>query len=103
MKTPQDQFRGGRCEGISLQHTELIGNSTGEHCLSNNSQLTSHSVTCHCAVTVSTSDGGDSSPGYIIQLMNLQSEEVGGGVIKVRGGVIKVGGGSSRYGVGSSR
>ena len=79
MKTPQDQVRGGRGEGISLQHTELIGNSTGEHYLSTNSQLTSHSVTCHCVVTVSTSDRGDSSPGYIIRLMSLQCEEVGGG------------------------
>ena len=30
-----------RSKGISLQHTELIVNSTGEHYLSNNSQLTS--------------------------------------------------------------
>ena len=80
MKTPQDQVRGGRGEGISLQHTELIGNSTGEHYLSTNSQLTSQ-----CDVTVSTSDRGDSSPGYFIRLTSLQCEEVVGGVIKVRG------------------
>ena len=79
MKTPQDQVRGGRGEGISLQYTELIGNSTGEHYLLTNSQLTSHSVTCHCVVTVSTSDRGDSSPGYISQLTSLQCEEVEGG------------------------
>ena len=79
MKTPQDRSWGGRGEGISLQHTELIGNTTGKHCLSTNLQLTSHSVACHCVVTVSTGDRGDSSPGYIIRLTSLQSEEVGGG------------------------
>ena len=76
MKTPQDQVRGRRGEGISLQHTELICNSIGEHYLPTNSQFTSHSVTCHCVVTVSTSDRGDSSPGYIIRLTSLQCEEV---------------------------
>ena len=67
MKTPQDQVRGGRGEGTSLQHTELTGNSTGEHYLSTKSQLTSHSVVCHCVVTVSTSDRSDSSLGYIFR------------------------------------
>ena len=76
MKTPQHQVRGGRGEGISPQYTELIGNSTGEHYLSTISQLTSHSVTCHCVVTMSTSYRGDSSLGYIIR---LQCEEMGGG------------------------
>ena len=83
MKTSQVQVRGGRGEGISLQHTELICNSTGEHYMPTISQLTSHSVTCHCVVTVSTSDRGDSSPGYIIRLTSHQFEWLGGGVIKV--------------------
>ena len=40
--TGPGQGEGGvRGKGISLQHTELIVNSTGEHYLSNNSQLTS--------------------------------------------------------------
>ena len=45
------------------------------------------SVMCHCVVTVSISDRGDSSTGYIIRLTSLQCEEIGGGVIKVRGGL----------------
>ena len=38
MKTPQDQVRGGREEGIA-PNTELYVNSTGEHYLSTNQHL----------------------------------------------------------------
>ena len=40
MKTPQDQVRGREGEG-DFPATQLIVNSTGEHYLSNTSQLTS--------------------------------------------------------------
>ena len=64
MKTPQDQVRGERGEGISLQHSCVLTQLVRIL----NSQLTRHDVACHCVVTVST---GDSSSSYIIRLMSV--------------------------------